>query len=116
VGKAENVASDGANIVSWIGDYDCVALAGAGNGDPFGMIWLGHEQVHWRLVWLAELRRPEWRKTPHFSDGMVRQTRFPVSSGGSSILRSTATKDGPDDTGQWPVPPSYGLLALVGVR
>jgi hypothetical protein len=47
---------------------------------------------------------------------MVIRKRFSVSSGGSSILRSAATEDGPDDTGQWPVLPSHGLLALVGAQ
>ena len=74
-------------------------------GSRSGGFGLGTSRFIGKLVWLAELRRPEWKKKPHFSGGMVRQTRFPVSSGGS-----------PDDTSQWPVPPSYGLLVLIRVR
>jgi len=46
VGKVEDAASDGAKVISWIGDHHCVAPAGAGKVRPFGMIWLGNEQVH----------------------------------------------------------------------
>jgi hypothetical protein len=38
---------DGANNIYWIGGYKDVAPTGAGKGRPFGMIWLGNEQVHW---------------------------------------------------------------------
>ena len=49
----------------------------------------------------------------YYSGGMTEHTRFFVSSGGSSILRSTATKDGPDDTGQRPVLPCFYLVLPV---